>query len=129
MLTATKSNVQRAKSCCAQLLTFMKSTPDNWFVFNSERLQCFLPGECEDSLLLSQSVTLGENACLHFCQKVEGCEWFTYHTVNSLCVAMSDCVQINSTSSASSGQSGCPDLEKGCQIKGLCQGRLITEVQ
>ena len=95
----------------------------------ADTLQCFVPGECENSALLSQSITLGENACLHFCQKVEGCEWFTYHPENSLCIALSGCFQKNYTTTAILGQQNCPDLNTQCWTHGLCKGILITEVK
>ena len=38
-----------------------------------------MEGECRDSYLIQEAITLGENGCLHFCEMVEGCKWFTYH--------------------------------------------------
>ena len=87
-----------------------------------------MSGECEKSHFVKQKTTLGGNACLHFCQKLDGCEWFTYHPENNLCVALSDCIQLNSTSVALSGQVECPDLYGQCRINGICQGTLLTEV-
>ena len=89
---------------------------------------CFVPGECQHSILLDESITLGENSCLHFCQKIKGCQWFTYHPENSLCVATADCLKLNSTGNAISGMHNCSDLDNQCLVKGICKGALLTEV-
>ena len=90
---------------------------------------CFVPGECQHSTFLDESITLGENSCLHFCQEIKGCQWFTYHPENSLCVATADCLKLNSTGDAISGMFNCSDLDNRCWVKGICQGTLLTEVR
>jgi hypothetical protein len=43
---------------------------------------CFEKGGCINGEFITESVTMGEMACLHFCQMVEGCNWFSYHSEN-----------------------------------------------
>ncbi len=66
---------------------------------------CFNKGKCQSSLLITEAVTLGENSCLNFCRKVEGCKWFTYNSKNNLCLALSTCSQVDAE--------GCPDCLSG----------------
>ena len=56
--------------------------------------QCFVAGECRRSSFIRESVTLGENSCLHFCQQVTGCQWFTYDPNDSVCMTFSDCNEL-----------------------------------
>ena len=89
---------------------------------------CFIPGECQNSSFLQEAITLGENSCLHYCERMPECRWFTYHPENSLCVAMSDCVSLDESKNAVSGQTQCPDLDNQCWVKGICKGTLLLEV-
>jgi len=45
---------------------------------------CFERGECKNGNFIAQSTTMGENACLKFCQLKQDCKWFTYHPLNRL---------------------------------------------
>ena len=94
----------------------------------SNDTSCFIPGECQNSSFLQEAITLGENSCLHYCQRMPECRWFTYHPENSLCVAMSDCVSLDESKNAVSGQTQCPDLDNQCWVKGICKGTLLLEV-
>lgn len=53
-----------------------------------------MTGECRRSSFIRESVTLGENPCLHFCQRVTGCQWFTYDPNDSVCLTFSDCNEL-----------------------------------
>jgi hypothetical protein len=114
---------------CSELTKPLNINQSKLYLAQENEAQCFVPGECEDSKFLRASITLGENGCLHFCKKVEGCKWFTYHPENSLCVATSDCVHLNSTADSLSGHADCSDLDNQCWVQGICQGTLITEVK
>ena len=50
--------------------------------------QCFVPGECQHGTLIKETKALGENACLRFCKKLKGCEFFTYYPENTVCTAL-----------------------------------------
>ena len=56
--------------------------------------ECFAQGECKKGDVIAESITLGENSCLKFCQKVDGCQWFNYNTKSNLCLALSSCPQM-----------------------------------
>ncbi len=81
--------------------------------------QCFVKGECKHSTLIDESMTLGENSCLHFCQKTPGCRWFTYHPENSFCAALTECVELSTTdcSNCLSGQTECQVIRIGCLLQ------------
>ncbi len=50
--------------------------------------QCFVPGECLQGTLIKGSKTLSGNACLSFCKKVAGCEFFTFYPESLICTAL-----------------------------------------
>jgi len=64
------------------------------------KLKCFEKGQCKDGHLLRQTTTLDESYCLRFCQKVAGCQRFTYYPSKMMCRAFSECDQVSSSECA-----------------------------
>lgn len=47
------------------------------------------------SFLLQETVTTDALACHNFCQKVPECSWFTFFGTSSVCLALSNCTELN----------------------------------
>jgi hypothetical protein len=84
-------------------------TFDFQFALNFQLLEpdiiCFAQGECQNSILISESITVGENGCLKFCQNTEGCNWFTYNSKRTFCMAFATCSEVVADA--------CPDCLSG----------------
>jgi hypothetical protein len=86
--------------------------------FPDEDTICFAKGECQNSIVITESVTLGENSCLNFCQKVDGCNWFTYNSKKNVCVAFSSCPEVV--------PEGCPECLSGQVTDTISKNALST---
>eukprot|EP00095_Tigriopus_kingsejongensis_P004225 maker-scaffold74_size411160-snap-gene-3.17 protein:Tk04225 transcript:maker-scaffold74_size411160-snap-gene-3.17-mRNA-1 annotation:"type iv pilus-associated protein" len=103
-------------------------------VVNAAGLQCFVDGECLDSMLIDVEPTNTSSMCLHHCQNTRGCEWFTWYKDTSLCASLSVCLRLNGTycgDNCVSGEVECPEFY--CGVKGKCLGalegmRLVADV-
>eukprot|EP00094_Tigriopus_californicus_P011052 TCALIF_10663-PA protein Name:"Protein of unknown function" AED:0.06 eAED:0.06 QI:0/0.5/0.33/0.66/1/1/3/232/262 len=88
-------------------------------------IQCFVGGECLDSLIVDVTPTNTSSMCLHHCQQTRGCEWFTYYKDTKLCASLSVCLRLNQTicgDNCVSGEDECPEFY--CGVKGKCLGAL-----
>ena len=80
---------------------------------------CFEAGECTNSLFLETWETPDPQRCLELCREFGGCEYFTHHADEELCLAFANCEVFDT---------GCAD-EGGDCLTGTpaCDGnRLVT---
>ena len=109
---------------------------------SSANLQCNVPGECVDSLLvdlvpqnnswvshtklkiLPVTRTCPCQDCWRHCKDVRACSWFTYYKDTRLCASLSTCLRLDSENCEDciSGEEQCP--EYNCNIRGVCVGAL-----
>ena len=96
----------------------------------SSYIKCFVPGECRDSQILDVVEQKSSADCLHHCQTVAGCEWFSYYPDSHACAALSGCIDLNSglCTDCVSGQKACPKYK--CGVNATCFGALegVTKV-
>ena len=88
--------------------------------------QCFLPGECLESVTLKSLHTTNEVTCLHACRNYPRCNWFTYAPKSSLCVLLVNCGRLSNDycEDCISGEMHCHI----CWVTGQCQGGLLIHV-
>eukprot|EP00095_Tigriopus_kingsejongensis_P006519 maker-scaffold172_size289735-snap-gene-1.29 protein:Tk06519 transcript:maker-scaffold172_size289735-snap-gene-1.29-mRNA-1 annotation:"pan domain-containing protein" len=106
-------------------------------VFNREYLQFYkfdprnsesvlqLRGECLDSQILDTVITNSSRTCLHHCQKIQGCEWFTFYADSKICTSLSGCLDLSPKKcpgNCISGENECPEFQ--CGLQGRCFGAL-----
>ena len=86
---------------------------------------CFVPGECTQSSLISIKETDNVAICLDFCKDNEDCNWFTFVPYASVCELLADCGELDDTNCKDciSGQRECEAPK--CDIPGLCQVSLV----
>ena len=84
-------------------------------------LQCFVPGECIQSNLVSVESTQSAEMCLDLCKNTDNCQWFTYIAYASLCELLQDCPQLDESNCAEcvSGEVACGAPK--CDVQGICQ--------
>ena len=84
-------------------------------------LQCFVPGECIQSNLVSVESTQSAEMCLDLCKNTDNCQWFTYIAYASLCELLQDCPQLDESNCAEcvSGEVACEAPK--CDVQGICQ--------
>eukprot|EP00095_Tigriopus_kingsejongensis_P006522 maker-scaffold172_size289735-snap-gene-1.33 protein:Tk06522 transcript:maker-scaffold172_size289735-snap-gene-1.33-mRNA-1 annotation:"similar to H28G03.4" len=91
----------------------------------SPGIQCFVPGECLDSQILDTVSTNSSRTCLHHCQKIQGCEWFTFYADSKICTSLSGCLDLSPKKcpgNCISGENECPEFQ--CGLQGRCFGAL-----
>ncbi|TRY70202.1 hypothetical protein TCAL_09641 [Tigriopus californicus] len=105
-----------------QLLTLILIVGTVFVGLSHGELQCFIPGECLDSLIVDISPSNNSRECLQKCQNTRGCEWFTYYNQTKLCASLTTCLNLNAThcTDCISGEDECPEFICGAQ--GSCLG-------
>ena len=90
-------------------------------------LQCFLPGECTNGILLAAQTTANEYECLDFCKSLANCTWFTFYPESNACFLYENCESIDEAlcSECLSGQKECSAPEPTCWVQGYCHGHVL----
>ena len=90
-------------------------------------LQCFLPGECTNSTLLSFQTTTDQYECLDNCKSQANCTWFTFKLETKVCLLFETCGNVDATlcPQCVSGQRECSPPEPICWVQGYCHGNVL----
>ena len=90
-------------------------------------LQCFLPGECTNSTLLSFQTTTDQYECLDICKSQANCTWFTFKLETKVCLLFETCGNVDATlcPQCVSGQRECSPPEPICWVQGYCHGNVL----
>jgi hypothetical protein len=85
---------------------------------------CFQPGECQDSLLITGEPRNDEFACLEFCQSNPNCQWLTFLPDGNYCKLLSNCQTLDSEKCPEclTSRRDCSPDDPVCFVKGECQG-------
>ena len=94
---------------------------------HTEDLQCFLPGECTNSTLLSFQTTTDQYECLNICKSQAKCTWFTFKLETKVCLLFETCGNVDATlcPQCVSGQRECSPPEPICWVQGYCHGNVL----
>ncbi len=87
---------------------------------NCNDLQCFIPGECRNSLGLDILPSTDKFQCLKSCQENSNCTWFSFFPDSNVCQTFSSCENIDKTlcPNCISGQRGCESQAPICFVPG-----------
>jgi hypothetical protein len=82
--------------------------------------QCFIPGECTNSLLVGATYPETSKECLEDCKNLEQCHWFTFKSNGPQCELFKTCtdISVETCDDCLSGEVSCVVNE--CGIQGLC---------
>ncbi len=60
-----------------------------------EDIECFVDGECIESLFIGQWPALDAQECLEICQGHTGCQYFTHYGREDVCLGLANCVELD----------------------------------
>ena len=89
--------------------------------------QCFVPGECTESDLVTALPVLDLNNCLEMCKNTPECAWFTFVSYANFCELFTNCEElaIDNCADCISGEKDCEAPK--CDVIGLCQVRIESK--
>ena len=93
----------------------------------SAQQQCFVPGECTESDLVTALPAVDLNNCLEMCKNTPECAWFTFVSYANFCELFSNCEElaIDNCADCISGEKDCEAPK--CDVIGLCQVRIKSK--
>ena len=93
----------------------------------SAQQQCFVPGECTESDLVTALPAVDLNNCLEMCKNTPECAWFTFVSYANFCELFTNCEElaIDNCADCISGEKDCEAPK--CDVIGLCQVRIESK--
>ena len=93
----------------------------------SAQQQCFVPGECTESDLVTALPAVDLNNCLEMCKNTPECAWFTFVSYANFCELFTNCEElaIDNCADCISGEKDCEAPK--CDVIGLCQVRIKSK--
>ena len=90
-------------------------------------IQCFITGECQNDQHLDIKYSHDEYDCLEICKNNPLCTWFTFYPVSETCHLSVGCGSVDATQCplCVSGQTECSAPEPACMMAGQCLGNVI----
>ncbi len=66
-----------------------------FYTFQIEDIDCFVDGECTQSLFVGEWPVEDAQECLETCQDHPGCQYFTYYGQEDACLGLANCVELD----------------------------------
>ncbi len=76
---------------CKQQLVQNNFIKKYFLLFLVDEIECFVDGECTQSLFVGQYSAVDAQECLDICKDHEGCQYFTYFGQDDTCVNFANC--------------------------------------